>query len=286
MSPVGGKICRDRHLLPVLSGRTERGKARFYWVFRCGTALAEPIGVNDWPPCAALVEFCHVACPWRRVGGDRCPPGADFLEVIVREIRRGPPAGRVRFLLRFHGLGRPKRRRKRRFANFAGDDERAAGRAEPVFDGASAPTSRSDALKHLFSQIDGDGDGKITKSEFEKALGAGGTNVAKADDVFSKLDKNGDGSVSLDEMSQALNGGKGRHHHHHHTAGGLGRQWLEFGSADAGAAGRHQHLRHQQRRFDDDVADLCGRIEGHDDVGRHRAVRRAPRPRPTISSSR
>jgi hypothetical protein len=87
---------------------------------------------------------------------------------------------------------------------------------------ASAPTSRSDALKHLFSQIDGDGDGQITKSEFEKALGAGGTNVAKADDVFSKLDKNGDGSVSLDEMSQALIGGKGRHHRHHHTAGGLG----------------------------------------------------------------
>ena len=74
---------------------------------------------------------------------------------------------------------------------------------------ASAPTSRSDALKDLFSQIDGDGDGKITKSEFEKALGAGGTNVAKADDVFSKLDKNGDGSVSLDEMSSALEGRQG-----------------------------------------------------------------------------
>ena len=31
----------------------------------------------------------------------------------------------------------------------------------------SASTSRSDALKSLFSQIDGDSDGKITKSEFE-----------------------------------------------------------------------------------------------------------------------
>src|SRR4051794_25061890 len=78
---------------------------------------------------------------------------------------------------------------------------------------ASAPTSRSDALKDLFSQIDADGDGKITKSEFESALGAGGTNLAQADDVFSKLDKDGDGSVSLDEMSSALKG-KGRHHHH------------------------------------------------------------------------
>ena len=76
----------------------------------------------------------------------------------------------------------------------------------------TASTSRSDALKDLFSQIDGDGDGKITKSEFENALGAGGTNLAQADDVFAKLDKDGDGSVSLDEMSSALKGGKGHHH--------------------------------------------------------------------------
>jgi Ca2+-binding EF-hand superfamily protein len=78
----------------------------------------------------------------------------------------------------------------------------------------STPTSRSAALKDLFSQIDANGDGKITKSEFEDALGAGGTNLAQADDVFSKLDKDGDGAVSLDEMSKALKGGKGHHHHH------------------------------------------------------------------------
>jgi len=78
---------------------------------------------------------------------------------------------------------------------------------------ASAPTSRSDALKDLFSQIDADGDGKITKSEFENALGAGGTNLTQADDVFSKLDKDGDGSVSLGEMASALKGKGGRHHH-------------------------------------------------------------------------
>jgi Ca2+-binding EF-hand superfamily protein len=81
---------------------------------------------------------------------------------------------------------------------------------------ASLPMSRSDALKDLFAQIDGDGDGKITKSEFESALGAGGTNIAEADDVFGKLDKDGDGSVSLEEMSSALKGGKGHHHGHHH----------------------------------------------------------------------
>ena len=80
---------------------------------------------------------------------------------------------------------------------------------------SAAPTSRSDALKDLFSQLDADGDGKVSKSEFENALGAGGTNLAQADDVFGKLDKNGDGSVSLDEMSSALKGAGGHGHHHH-----------------------------------------------------------------------
>jgi len=79
---------------------------------------------------------------------------------------------------------------------------------------ASAPSSPTGALQDLFSQLDADGDGKISKSEFENALGAGGTNLAQADDVFSKIDTNGDGSVSLDELSSALKG-KGHHHHHH-----------------------------------------------------------------------
>lgn len=76
----------------------------------------------------------------------------------------------------------------------------------------SASKSRSSALKDLFAQIDGDGDGKITKSEFEEALGAGGTNLAQADSVFGKLDKDGDGSVSLNELASAL---KGNHRHRH-----------------------------------------------------------------------
>jgi hypothetical protein len=80
----------------------------------------------------------------------------------------------------------------------------------------STPTSPSSALQDLFSQLDTNGDGQISKGEFESALGAGGTNVAQADDVFSKLDKNGDHSVSLDELSSALKG-KGHHHGHGHA---------------------------------------------------------------------
>jgi len=80
---------------------------------------------------------------------------------------------------------------------------------------ASTSTSRADALKDLFKQLDGDGDGKISQSEFEDKLGAGGTNVANADSVFNKLDKDGDGSVSLDELMSAL---KGKGHGHHKPA--------------------------------------------------------------------
>jgi len=80
---------------------------------------------------------------------------------------------------------------------------------------ATAPgaTNPAGALQDLFSQIDANGDGQITKSEFESALGAGGTNIAQADHVFGLLDKNGDGAVSLGELKSAL---QGRHHGGHH----------------------------------------------------------------------
>lgn len=86
---------------------------------------------------------------------------------------------------------------------------------------SSGTTSQSDALKDLFGLLDTNGDGQISKSEFESNLGAGGTNIANADSVFGKLDTNGDGSVSLDELSTALKSKGGGHGHHHaHGAGG------------------------------------------------------------------
>lgn len=80
-------------------------------------------------------------------------------------------------------------------------------------------TRREDGLKELMARMDADGDGKITKSEFENALGPGVTNP-EGDDLFGKLDKDGDGAVSLDEMSSALKGR--RHHGPHHMASGAG----------------------------------------------------------------
>ncbi len=90
--------------------------------------------------------------------------------------------------------------------------------------GTSTALSPSQALQDLFSDIDANGDGSISRQEFENALGAGGTNVAAADKVFGELDTNGDGSVSLDELKSALQGAGGHHggHHHHMHASATG----------------------------------------------------------------
>ena len=93
---------------------------------------------------------------------------------------------------------------------------------------ASPSTSRTDALKDLFAQVDADSNGKLSKSEFENALGAGGTNLKQADSVFGKLDKDGDGAVSLEEMMSAL---KGKGHRRHDAAG-------SDGSGAPGGAGK------------------------------------------------
>lgn len=80
---------------------------------------------------------------------------------------------------------------------------------------SSAASRKPDALKSLFAQLDTDGNGQISKAEFEDKLGAGGTNVAAADSVFAKLDANADGSVNQDELGAALKGAHGKAHHHH-----------------------------------------------------------------------
>ena len=73
--------------------------------------------------------------------------------------------------------------------------------------GATAQTPSS-----LFSKLDTDGDGQVSKSEFETALTGAGASISTADALFAKLDANGDGSISQSELAKASHG---RHHHMH-----------------------------------------------------------------------
>jgi hypothetical protein len=92
-----------------------------------------------------------------------------------------------------------------------------------------APVVNGNAFSaQLFSLLDGNNDGAISKSEFETAFGQNGS-TTKADSIFAKLDANGDGNVSPDELTNALGGqgqtqgqsqdAQGAHHHHHHGGG-------------------------------------------------------------------
>lgn len=76
----------------------------------------------------------------------------------------------------------------------------------------ASASMRSGSLKEWFAKVDSDGDGKISKSEFE-ALEKGQGNDARRDDAFAKLDTDGDGSISPAELLAAL---KGKGHHRHH----------------------------------------------------------------------
>jgi hypothetical protein len=69
----------------------------------------------------------------------------------------------------------------------------------------------------LFSKIDANGDGQISQTEWDTALGNAGVDQSSANALFTKLDTNGDGSISQSELGQARHGGG---HHHMHASGG------------------------------------------------------------------
>lgn len=58
-----------------------------------------------------------------------------------------------------------------------------------------------DASGSRFGKLDTDGDGSISKTEFETALSGSGVDTASADSLFSTLDANGDGSVGKNELA-------------------------------------------------------------------------------------
>jgi Ca2+-binding EF-hand superfamily protein len=69
-------------------------------------------------------------------------------------------------------------------------------------DASSAP---GNAASKFFSQIDGDGDGQISKAELD--AGAHGASNANADALFSAIDANNDGGLSKSELSAVENHG-------------------------------------------------------------------------------
>jgi Ca2+-binding EF-hand superfamily protein len=83
----------------------------------------------------------------------------------------------------------------------------------------------------LFAQIDGNGDGTISKSELEQAVTKAGGSKAAADALYARLDPNGTGSVSEQQFAQSLFGALPHHHHHHGGTGAAGANDATGGSA-------------------------------------------------------
>jgi hypothetical protein len=236
-SVVGGKICRRGQLLPGLPDRIGCGKAWFYWVFRIGTPLAHRQARN----VGRHARRCWSSAMFLALGA--ASSAIDALKALTSSKSSSAKATGV----------------KSPFDLLSSGSQASAG-AGPASGGGShispqtmsalldaqsqssaesattASKSRSSALQDLFAQIDGNADGQITKSEFEQALGAGGTNLAKADRVFGKLDNDGDGSVSLEELASALKGGKHRHDKHAESSGSDGSNSDPFAQALQGAS--------------------------------------------------
>jgi EF hand domain-containing protein len=89
----------------------------------------------------------------------------------------------------------------------------------------------------FFSKLDTDGDGKISKTEFEDAASKAGVDSSVADAVFDKIDGDGDsdGSISQGELAKADHGGG--HHHVHGGGGGGDGGGLDALMSGAGADG-------------------------------------------------
>jgi hypothetical protein len=79
----------------------------------------------------------------------------------------------------------------------------------------------------LLGQFDADGNGAISQSEFETAIGPD-ADTSKVDALFGKIDTGGDGDISPDELQAAVDKAQQSqitrrgHHHHHHGISGAG----------------------------------------------------------------
>jgi hypothetical protein len=101
---------------------------------------------------------------------------------------------------------------------------------------ADGPQSGSGIPSSLFNKFDANGDGQISQSEFENAIGSG-ADQSKTDALFAKIDSDRDGSISPDEMQSAMQKAHGGHHHHHHASGAGGSDPLQALLSGASADG-------------------------------------------------
>jgi hypothetical protein len=125
----------------------------------------------------------------------------------------------------------------------------SSGGAAPVASGACGPQFSSDTLGamislqsnqagssgSLFAKFDTDGDGKISQTEFENAIGPN-ADKSLVDSLFQKIDSDGDGGITQDELTSAQNTALNHAHHHHHHMDGGGQE------AGAGSGGLNDLL--------------------------------------------
>ncbi len=115
----------------------------------------------------------------------------------------------------------------------------------------------SDVANQMISQMDTDGDGSLSLSEVQNALGgssgatssggatSGSTSTATVSTMdglssaFASVDTNGDGQLSQSELTNALNQlqgsgqAQGHHGHHHHHGGGGGDGGLSLSDLES-----------------------------------------------------
>lgn len=94
--------------------------------------------------------------------------------------------------------------------------------------------SRGLRAEMLFAKMDTDGNGSVSKTEFENVFGAG-ADMSKVDGLFNALDTNRDGSVGNDEFMSAVQDSQGHHRHAHRSGGGDPLQQLLAGTGVDGA---------------------------------------------------
>jgi Ca2+-binding EF-hand superfamily protein len=86
--------------------------------------------------------------------------------------------------------------------------------------GASSAQPGGQLAQDLFSQIDRNGSGSISKADLEQAVTKAGGSKEAADALYAKLDPKGTGSVSEQQFARILFGAPPHHHLHH--GGGTG----------------------------------------------------------------